>query len=174
MSKEENKSTSKAIMKTERAIKPKVHVPAKHVLTTFEQLVEDFRRNFRDNIWGPWEMMDLEPVLSIREATTDLVDAGSKFLVHVEMPGVPKDKIDITVVNDSIEISAEINVEKEEKEKNFIFRERDYSHIYKKLQFPEEVIPEKAESTLKDGLLEVSIPKKTPAPEPKKHKVMVK
>ena len=174
MSKVEKKAPLKAIVKAERAIKPNVHVPAKHVERTFDQLMEDFRRNFRDSIWGPWEMMDLEPTLSIRETSTDMVDAGNKFIVHAEMPGIPKDKIDITVTKEGIEISAETNVGKEEKEKSFVVRERNYSHIYKVLSFPEEVIPEKAESTLKDGLLEISIPKKTPAPEPKKHKVIVK
>jgi HSP20 family molecular chaperone IbpA len=55
-----------------------------------------------------------------------------------------------------------------------IAKERVYSHIYKQLSFLEEVIPEKAESTFRNGLLEVSIPKKTVAPAPKKHKVTVK
>ncbi len=65
-------------------------------------------------------------------------------------------------------------LKQQDKEKNFVVRERVYSHIYKQLAFPEEVIPEKAESTFRDGLLEVSIPKKTIAPAPKKHKVIVK
>jgi HSP20 family molecular chaperone IbpA len=50
----------------------------------------------------------------------------------------------------------------------------DYSSFYKRSVFPEEVIPEKAESSVKDGVLEVDVPKKTPMPEPKKHKVAVK
>ena len=95
-------------------------------------------------------------------------------MVHAELPGVAKDKIDVALTNDGIEISAETDVETEDKEKNFVVRERVYSHVYKQLSFPEEVIPEKAESTFKDGLLEVCIPKKTIAPAPKKHKVVVK
>jgi HSP20 family protein len=90
------------------------------------------------------------------------------------MPGIAKDKIDVALTKDGIEISAETDVEKEDKEKNFVVRERVYSHIYKQLSFPEEVIPEKAESTFRNGLLEVNIPKKTVAPAPKKHKVVVK
>jgi HSP20 family protein len=78
------------------------------------------------------------------------------------------------LTTDGIEISAETDVEKEDKGKNFVVRERIYSHVYKQLSFPEEVIPEKAESSFKNGLLEVCIPKKTIAPAPKKHKVEVK
>jgi HSP20 family protein len=117
---------------------------------------------------GPFE---IEPV---REAYSDLIDAGSKYLVHAEVPGIPKNKIDITVTKDNIEISAETEVAKEEKEKNFVVRKRGYSTIYKRLSFPEEVIPDKVEAALKDGLLEVSVPKKTPTPEPQKHKVELK
>jgi HSP20 family protein len=110
----------------------------------------------------------------MREAYADLVDEGNKFLVRAEIPGVPRDKIDVSVTKDGIEISGETGAEREEKEKNFIVRERSYSSIYRSLAFPEEVIPEKAESKVKDGVLEVSVPKKTPVPPAKKHKVEVK
>jgi len=195
MSKEIKNTTVKAIAKAEvpvKTIKPMKsvpakhvpgkhisakHVPAVHVLTTFEDLVEDFRNSFIESIAFPWNWVSLEPVvpaIPVREATVDLVDEGNKFIVHAEMPGVAKDKIDVTLTKDGIEISAETDVEKQNSEKNFVVRERVYSHIYKQLSFPEEVIPEKAESTFKDGLLEVYVPKKTIAPTPKKHKVAVK
>ncbi len=184
MSKEEKKAPVKAIAKAEVAVKPIKHVPAKqipakhvpavHVLTTFDDLMDNFRRNFIESIAFPVDWISLEPVVPVREAPVDLVDEGNRFVVHAELPGVAKDKIDVSLTKDGIEISAETDVEKESKEKNFVLRERAYSHIYKQLAFPEEVIPEKAESTYKDGLLEVCVPKKTIAPLPKKHKVAVK
>ena len=195
MSKEIKNTTVKAIAKAEVPVKtikpmksvpakhvpgkqiPAKHVPAVHVLTTFEDLVEDFRNSFIESIAFPWNWVSLEPVvpaIPVREATVDLVDDGNKFIVHAEMPGVAKDKIDVTLTKDGIEISAETDVEKQNSEKNFVVRERVYSHVYKQLSFPEEVIPEKAESTFKDGLLEVCVPKKLIAPAPKKHKVIVK
>src|SRR5271157_3992346 len=189
----QKKAPVKAIAKPEIAAKPvktalAKHVPAKvpakhiaakqvpavHVLTTFDDLMNDFRKNFIESIAFPFDWINIEPVVPVREATVDLVDEGNKFVVHAEMPGVTKDNIDVALTNDGIEISAETDVETEDTEKNFVVRERVYSHIYKQLSFPEEVIPEKAESTYRNGLLEVSIPKKTIAPAPKKHKVPVK
>ena len=184
MSKEEKKAPVKAIAKAEVGVRPVKHIPAKHisakqvpavhVLTTFEDLVDNFRRNFIESIAFPWDWVSLEPVVPVREATVDLVDEGNRFVVHAELPGVAKDKIDVALTKDGIEISAETDVEREDKGKNFVVRERVYSHVYKQLAFPEEVIPENAESTFRDGLLEVCIPKKTIAPAPKKHKVAVK
>jgi HSP20 family protein len=184
MSKEEKKTPAKTIEKAKAPVKPikqvpakqipVKHVPAVHVLTTFDDLMTNFRKNFIESIAFPWDWVSLEPIAPVREATVDLVDEGNMFVVHAEMPGVTKDKIDVSLTKDGIEISAETEVEKEDKEKNYVVRERVYSHVYKQLSFPEEVIPEKAESTYKDGLLEVCIPKKTIAPAPKKHKVAVK
>jgi len=151
------------------------NVPANHVLATFEDTLEDFRRRFQENIWMPWEWA-IEPYnveLPRRAAYSDLIDEGNRFLVRAEVPGIPKDKINVTATKDGIEISGETDAENEEKE-NFIVRERSYSSVYKSLTFPEEVIPEKAECKIKDGILEVSIPKKTPTPEVKKHKIEVK
>jgi len=189
----QKKAPVKAIAKTEIAAKPvktvlAKHAPAKapakriaakqvpavHVLTTFDDLMNDFRKNFIESIAFPFEWISVEPVVPVREATVDLVDEGNRFVVHAEMPGVAKDNIDVALTQDGIEISAETDVETEDTEKNFVVRERVYSHIYKQLSFPEEVIPEQAESTFRNGLLEVSIPKKTIAPAPKKHKVTVK
>jgi HSP20 family molecular chaperone IbpA len=190
MNKEEKKAPVKAIVKAEVAVKPlkpvakripAKHVPAVHVLTTFEDLIDNFRTNFieriafpSESVAFPWDWVSVKPVVPVREATVDLVDEGNRFVVHAELPGVAKDKIDVALTKDGIEISAETDVETEDKGKNFVVRERVYSHVYKQLSFPEEVIPEKAESTYRDGLLEVCIPKKTIAPAPKKHKVAVK
>jgi HSP20 family protein len=153
---------------------PAKHVPAVHILTTFDDLVDDFRRNFIESVAFPFDWINLEPVVPVREATVDLVDEENRFVVLAELPGVAKDKIDVSLTANGIEISAETDVEKEDKGKNFVVRERIYSHVYKQLSFPEEVIPEKAESAFKNGLLEVFIPKKAIAPAPKKHKVEVK
>ena len=179
MSNEERKMPVKAIAKARVAAKPIKHVPAKHVpavhvLTTFDDLIDDFRRNFFESVTSPYEWVSFEPIVPVREATVDLVDEGNRFVVHAELPGVAKDKIDVSLTQGGIEISAETDVETEDKAKNFVVRERVYSHVYKQLSFPEEVIPEQAESTFRDGLLEVCIPKKTVAPTPKKHKVAVK
>jgi HSP20 family protein len=181
MSKEEKKAivpakVGKVAVKAERAIKPRRHVPATQVLATFDDMLEDFRNRFQESIWTPWGWA-IEPYsveLPMRAAYSDLIDEGNKFLVRAEVPGIPRDKIDVTVTKDGIEISGVTGAEKEEKEKNFVVRERSYSSIYKNLAFPEEVIPDKAECKVKDGVLEVSIPKKMPTTEAKKHKIEVK
>ena len=60
MTEKEKKTPVKAIVKSEVVVKPVKHVPAKrvaakqvptiHVLTTFDDLMEDFRKNFIESI----------------------------------------------------------------------------------------------------------------------------
>jgi HSP20 family protein len=147
------------------------------IFRAFDDMWSEFRKDFLI----PWKprMLRARPwwrVSSIdkREACTDLIDTGDKYQVCAEVPGIPKDKIDITVTENGIEISAKAEVERKEKDKGYIVNERGYSEIYKKMSFPEEVIPEKAEANVEKGLLEVTIPKKTPTLEIKKHKVKIK
>ena len=169
----------KVPVKAEGVIKPKRHAPSTSVLATFDNLLDDFRRNFRESVWTPWEWT-IEPYFPyevefpVRAAYADLVDEENKFLVRAEVPGIPRDKINVEVSKDGIEISGEAGTEKEEKEKDYVVKERNYSSIYKSLEFPEEVVPEKTECTVKDGILEVSIPKKTPMSKAEKHKIEVK
>jgi len=168
--------TERTPTRAEKSIRPSRHVPTSHVLATFDDMLEDFRRRFQESIWTPWDwaMQPSTVGFPVREAYSDLVDERDKFLVRAEVPGIPSDKIDVTITKHGIEISGETGAEKEGKDKNFVVRERSYSSVYKNLAFPEEVIPEKAECKIKDGVLEVSIPKKKPTPETKKHKVKVK
>ena len=78
MSQESKKTPEKTAMvpaKAQRAIRPKKHVPATRVLATFDDLMDDFNRRFRESIWAPWEWEPLAPYVAefpVREAFADL------------------------------------------------------------------------------------------------------
>jgi len=161
----------------ERAIEP---WRSGDIFQAFDEMWDDFRRDFL-RPWRPWRLRGspwwrrpFTAVVPRREACVDLVDAGKEYNVCAEVPGIPKEKIDVTITKDTIEISGRAEVERKEEEKGFVVRERGYSEIYRRMSFPEEVLPNKAEATLNKGLLEIKIPKKTPTPEVKKHKVEIK
>src|SRR5437870_11784791 len=134
---------------------------------------DDFRRGLNDRVWGSSLSRSEEPSFQVREPLVDLIDKGSEFVVRAELPGVAKEDVDLTVTPDGIEIRAEANRSREEKEKNYQYRERTYQALHRVLSLPEEVKAELASATLKDGVLEVRVPKKEPTPEPKPVKVPV-
>jgi HSP20 family protein len=87
------------------------------------------------------------------------------------VPGIPKDKLDISVSPRGmmIEGETETNVNQDNKE-GYVHKERTWSRVRRELTFPDEVIPDNADAEVKNGVLEVRVPKKNPT-EMKVHKV---
>ncbi len=139
-----------------------------------DRRVEEFKRGFADLFWP--RIFPMAPALpEVREPFYDLLDEGKAYRLRVEVPGIPKEKIEIHATGDSIEVNGEATVEEEEKRGGkVISKERSYSRLYRCISLPEEVLPEKTEAALKEGILEIKVPKKTPTPEPKKHRIKVK
>src|SRR5437899_5241256 len=134
---------------------------------------DSFRRTFEDRFWGGhlarWTGSDAP----VREPLVDLIDKGSEYVVRAEVPGVSKEDVDLTVTSDGTEIRAQTKRSREEDEKDYYYSERTYQALQRVLSFPEEVKADLASATLKDGLLEVRVPKKQPTPESKPVKVPV-
>src|SRR2546422_1122687 len=134
---------------------------------------DDFRRSVNDRVWGSSLSRPEETSFQVREPLVDLIDKGSEFVVWAELPGVAKEDVDLTVTPDGIQIRAEANRSREEKEKNYYYQDRTYRALQRALKFPAEVKADLAAANLKDGVLEVRVPKKEPTAEPKPVKVPV-
>jgi HSP20 family protein len=141
---------------------------------------EDMDRWFDDlshNLlgWGPSPSTPRseETPVGVRRPLVDLVDNGSEFLVRAELPGVSKGDVELSVTPDGIELKAETKRQREETQNDYCYRERSYSALQRALSFPEEVVPDLAEASLEDGLLEVRVPKREPKAEKEAVKVRI-
>jgi HSP20 family protein len=147
------------------------HLPSNYFMG-LDRVFDDFRTDLEDLFWtGPLGFT--RGALSTRTPPVDIIDSDKEIIVNAELPGIPKENVDINVTERAIEISAEAEVVKEEKEEGYHYRERSYNRIHRVLPLPSEVIANKAEANLRNGVLEVRIPKKT-TPGKKKHRVKVK
>ena len=142
-------------------------------LDDVDRWFDTFRRSFEERFGGGLLARWSDSGLHVREPLVDLIDKGSEFVVRAELPGVAKEDVDLTVTSDGIEIRAETNRSREEKEKNYYYQERTYQALQRALKFPAEVKADLAAANLKDGVLEVRVPKKEPTAEPKPVKVPV-
>ena len=135
----------------------------------FDRMIDRFQREFNDF----WEIppllkhwMQNTPGLSMARGmampNVDLVDRGEDFQVIVELPGFNKEDVNIEVAEDSVMISAKKTAAEEEKNKNYIRRERSAQTYYRRIQLPEKVVSDNAKANLKDGVLEITLPKKEP------------
>lgn len=143
-----------------------------------DTIFDQFKRSF-DDLLAPFAPFTiLSPSLNggelVRYPFMDLVDQGEYYTVTAELPGFTKDMVDVQVNKDGLSLRAEKNGEKEQRGKNFLHRERAYSVFFRTIAFPEEVNPTGVEGTMKDGVLELRIPKREPKPEERMTKVALK
>ncbi len=127
---------------------------------------------FQGGFFGPrwWRSFELPET---RRAFADLIDSGDHYSVKIEVPGIPKEKLDISVTPKGIKIEGEAETKIDEDKEGYIHKERTWSKVKRELAFPEEVVPDQANAEIKEGVLQVTVPKKSPT-EVKSHKVQVK
>jgi HSP20 family protein len=146
----------------------------------FEEPMREFETLFREPPYFPWATTlrpyaapGLLPRFSeVRQPLTDIEDRGKEFVVITELPGIPKEDVDVHVMKDVLEIRAKKEIE-EEREKGYYRKERAFKELYRHLVLPAFIIPDAVEAKLEDGLLTIRLPKKEPTPELKKLKVRV-
>jgi HSP20 family protein len=139
-----------------------------------DSLFDNFRTGFEDILW-PWsEPSELTTYIQDRTPPMDVADLGDHYEMRLEMPGMPKDNIDIQVTQKGIEIRAECDKTKEEKGKNWLRRECSGASYYRAIELPEELKTDNVDAELKNGILIVSLPKLEPKPEQKSKKVYIK
>ena len=142
---------------------------------------DEFRRAIERNLWWPtaWRRPTMarwgEPGwLGARQPILDIKDTGKELIIEAEMPGIPKENIDIQVTENAIEICGEMRTREKDEKEGYVRQERSYSTCYRQVPLPAEVEPGQVDAELKDGILRITMPKKKPTEETKKHKVNVK
>jgi HSP20 family protein len=132
----------------------------------FDKAFERFRRDFESVLW-PHERVLGHGVPSLAEMETtipyiDLEDKGDRFILSAEAPGFKKDEIDINICGTSVEISGCKEMTTDEKNKAYVRKERMSESFYRTMTLPEEIKYEEVSADLKDGVLEIVLPKKNP------------
>lgn len=92
----------------------------------------------------------------------DVSEAEGSYLIKAEIPGVHKNDIHISVDGSLVSISAEVKKDKEEKKgENVICSERYFGKVSRSFTLANEVDTDKVEARYANGLLEVTMPKKS-------------
>lgn len=123
-----------------------------------EHLFEDFfnRRWLRpfSTDWPAWPSK-----LEAKAPKVDVVDRESEVFVKAELPGFGKDEIEVNVTGNSITVKGSARKEEEKDEENYHQREIVSSYVSRTVPLPCEVDGDNAKASLKEGMLEVTIPK---------------
>lgn len=103
--------------------------------------------------------------------SVDIFEEKGDVVIKAELPGIKKEDIDVTLTDETITISGEKKKEEEIKKKDYYRWECSYGSFNRTFSLPAEVQPNKVKTKMKDGVLEIRVPK---TEEAKKKEVKVK
>ncbi len=126
-------------------------------------IMEEFFEDFPSRRWmetfGPFGYKWPRDVDLERNFRLDVIDRDKEFLVRGELPGVEKDDVEVTISGRRLTIEAERKFEEVDEKEEFYRHELGYGKFMRTIALPEEVDVEKIHAELKDGILEVTLPK---------------
>ena len=116
-----------------------------------------FPSTFRNN--------ELSTKLNMR---VDLKETENEYIVSADIPGInDKNKIDVSLNNNVLTISAEKSEEKSDTKTNYHITERTYGSYSRSISIPKNVNSEKLTAKYTDGVLLVTILKDNSNPKSK-------
>jgi HSP20 family protein len=137
---------------------------------TFDQMFRDFgmpRRSWlgrpsfgsgeREGLWSP---------------RVEAFQKGDRFIVRAELPGLKKDDVQVDLNDNALTIHGERREEHEDQREGYYRSERQYGQFSRTIPLPEGVIPESAEASFRDGVLEISM--QAPPAEATRRRVEIK
>ncbi len=93
----------------------------------------------------------------------DLAESEDQFTVSVELPGIDPKNVDINVCDSVLTVRGEKQAEREDKQRNYHFVERQFGSFQRSVQLPASVDPEKVDAAYKNGVLTITIGKRADA-----------
>ena len=134
-------------------------------------LQRDMNRIF-DNFFRGATLED-HGIASFWSPATDIAERDDAYIVKVELPGVSKENVSITLESNVLTIRGEKKAEKEVNEKTMKRLERTYGEFQRSFALPAAVKSDTIDAVYNDGVLTITLPK-AEASKPKQISVKVK
>lgn len=153
--------------------KPRSELPEVHRPTQMFGAIEEVERLF-DRLmprgwmspmgwnWPMWSGLE-EALESTRTPHIDVIDRDKEVLIHVEIPGVDKKDIEVSTSNNTLNIKGSVKREAKEQRKNYFRCEIAQGNFSRSLSLPAGIDKSKINASLKDGILEITLPKEEEA-----------
>ena len=102
----------------------------------------------------------------------DIKELDDNFVLHADIPGVKPEEINVTMEDGVLTVKGEKKTEAETEKEGYKRVERTYGSFYRRFSLPDTADAEAISAKSKDGVLEITIPKRE-AVKPKKINVNI-
>jgi HSP20 family protein len=89
----------------------------------------------------------------------DLAESENAYLVHLDVPGMKKEDLEVNFQDGSVTVSGTRNEQEIDEDANFVRVERRFGRFYRSFDLPKTVDSSKIEAKYEDGVLAIRIPK---------------
>jgi HSP20 family protein len=93
--------------------------------------------------------------------TADAAASKDAYEITIELPGVKADDIDVSVHDGTLTVRGEKQSEQKEEGRTWYFSERTFGSFLRSFRLPADADAEKIDADHKDGVLSITIPKRT-------------
>lgn len=97
---------------------------------------------------------------SMRRAFTDVQETDTDLIITAELPGMNREDIELTVTQDRINIKAQKREEVKEEKEDQRYYQSKYAGFSRSIPLPVGVKQDEVKATYKNGVLEITLPKK--------------
>lgn len=93
------------------------------------------------------------------QLTIDVYQTDSDIVIKSTIAGVKPEDLDVTINNDMVSIRGERKSEEEVPEENYYYQECYWGTFSRSVILPVDVVSEKSEAAMKNGILTIHLPK---------------
>lgn len=130
-------------------------------LGDIQRVFEDFfERGLKQPLRADWaQWPDLAKLLPQTPAI-DVVDREKEVVVRAQLPGFKKSDLDVSIAERTLTIKGATREEQKEERDNYFHQEIRTGSVNRSVLLPADVDAGKAQATYKDGVLELTLPKR--------------
>jgi HSP20 family protein len=131
----------------------------------FGSLQQEMNKLF-ESFWGGAEQRGSYPTaMNLHFPTLDVHETDKAFRVTAELPGLSEEEVEINLRDNTLVISGEKKVEREEKDESRHYSERSFGRFQRVIPFGAEIDADKVQANFHKGLLTIDLPKNAKAQE---------
>lgn len=124
-------------------------------------MVESNQPGLWPNLYAPFRNLQ-NRVADWLSPASDASSTEAAYSIRLELPGVTEDGIDLTVDQGVLTVSGEKSETREDKGDTWYFSEREFGAFRRSFRLPGDADADRAEAHMKDGVLEITVPRRAP------------
>ena len=95
----------------------------------------------------------------LRPVPIEMKEVDNNIILRAAVPGFKPEEIEVSVKDNNLIISGQTEISEKKDEENLILNEWKSNRFFRQLTLPSPVDPDAVKAVLKDGLLELTLPK---------------